>query len=461
MISRFALVQSTLQAVWRAQPRLIGRDRAERVALPLVLLLIAISAALWSGLVRDIGFAADGAHYFVTMVDGFGFKLSNWSRLHANYAMQWPVALAMWLGVNDLSTLRWLFDFGLHQYFVVSLAACLLALRGLDKTPLIFPLISFVLVVMPQGYNLFGEACFLAVVVWPLLFMLMRPRLDRLDYAVLFALLLMFWRSYETAPGAAVVLAYFAGLRLRVAPANEQWVWLGTIGALLAIAVFMTCWIIFPGSADNRGWFTIGIPAALLNACLIGAVVALALLVAGIQLEQQSLLIAAFAVAVLTLVMPVLGIYTGAFVSFAGRTLTLTLLPLLLIAAWFVAGMSRIRRREVVLLSALGAILAFGFAGSWGGWYQYKARVEVALARYSGYVPLEATGLLPDRYSWKWTMPTLSVLWSKDCVSTIILSRAEDWHPYDPLKHLPLVHHRAFRKDLFPAAAQAKSCPPP
>jgi hypothetical protein len=454
-----AWAQAGFRFAWNAQPRVVGWSHAVSVAWPLSLLLLAISVALWAGLARDIGFAADGAHYFVTMVDGFGFKLSNWSRLHSNYAMQWPVALAMRFGITDLGTLKWLFDFGMHQYFVLSVAACVFALRGLDKSLLIFPLMSFILVVMPQGYNLFGEACFLAVVVWPLLFLLLRPALARIDYAAVFVLLLMFWRSYETAPAAAVVMAYVAVLRWRAAPAGERWFWQGVIGLLLGIAAFQAWWIVFPGSSDNRGWFTIGLFATLLNACLIASVLAIAFLIAGFALKQQTLVIAAFAIAVLTLMMPLLGIYTGAFVSFAARSLTLSLLPLLLIAAWLTAGTSWLGRREIALLSALGAVLAFGFAGSWGGWYHYKARVETALARHSGYVPLASTGLLPDRYSWKWTMPTLSVLWSDKCVGTVILARPEDWHPYDPRQRLPLKQHRLFRTDLLTGAAGAKSCP--
>jgi hypothetical protein len=458
MAALTAFAKAVLRMLWGAEPRYAGPVRAEPLMWPMWLLLAAISVALWAGLVRDIGYAADGAHYFITMLDGFGMKLSNWSRLHSNYAMQWPVALAMKFGVTDLKTLKWLFDFGMHQYFVLSLAACLFALRGLDKSLMIFPLVSFILVVMPQGYNLFGEACFLAVIVWPVLFMLLRPTFERIDYVALLAFILMFWRSYETAAATAAVLAYFAFVRGRPAPSRERLFWHGVVALLIAIAAFQAYWILFPGSSDNRGWFTIGLFATLVNACLIASLLASAALIAGIALKQQTVIIAAFAVAVLTLVMPLVGIYTGAFVSFAARSLTLSLLPFLLIAAWFAAGRTWLGRREIVLLSALSAVLAFGFAGSWGGWYLYKARVETALARHSGFVPLNDTGLLPDRYSWKWTMPMLSVLWSGKCVSTVILARPEDYRPYDPRSRLPLLAHKHYRTDLLPGTPAAKPC---
>jgi hypothetical protein len=110
--------------------------------------------------------------------------------------------LAVKAGVASMPALGTAFHVGLYLPFLLSFVICWYASRPLDDdTLLLFPLASYLLVTLPAASILAGSSHIVAAVAWPILFLLLRPRLTPVDGLLLILLLVVASRSYETAVG--------------------------------------------------------------------------------------------------------------------------------------------------------------------------------------------------------------------------------------------------------------------
>ena len=65
-------------------------------------------------------FSADGAYYFQSLLERRGFTDFAWARNHSVFVVQWPIVLAMRIGVSDWAVLEALFAAGLISTFPIS-----------------------------------------------------------------------------------------------------------------------------------------------------------------------------------------------------------------------------------------------------------------------------------------------------------------------------------------------------
>jgi hypothetical protein len=421
---------------------------------------VVLSAVLWYGLVNDLAFSADGAYYFSKVLDLRDFYSNAWSREHSNLMSQWPLVVAVRLGITDLSLLTPINGVSLYLPFVASFGLCMFALRGLDKTPLLFPLASMLLVTFPAAFILVGESHFMALATWPILLLILRPTLGHMDAAVLVGSLLILCRTYETAFASGGLFIALGVLRLRYGPPGNRRALIAAMAAALVVVGVGSYWTAFPANSVNRNSFLHSLVLPLRHPLFLCSLAALSLLTWAVARRASWAYVASFAIAALAVVLPLGGIAATANVSFACRTLTLTLLPALLLAASFlyVRGF-RLERGALLATMTVMTLLGVANAVSWQGWIEFREEFRGTLRGLSGYVAVEDTALFRSGYRWNWTSPLLSILWSDGCVRTIVLSPARvRWEPFDPRTTLPMQRYVRFAMPLASTAPAAPTC---
>ena len=72
-------------------------------------------------------------------------------------------------------------------------------------------------------------------------------------------------------------------------------------------------------------------------------------------------------------------------------------------------------------------------------WNGFRHEIKEITKKNTGFIPVEKTVLIDNRYGWSWTYPQLSVVWSQSCVRSILMNNPDvTWEPYDPRKTLIL-----------------------
>ena len=316
----------------------VNREHRVRTDMVMAFCFVVVSGTIGYGLGNDLGFAGDGAYYFSTILDRSRlFATFAWSRFHANVAAQWPLVLAVRLGITDPGLLRFVFAVGLYFPFALSFLLCAYALRGQDRAALLFPFASILIVSLPAAFILTGESQSMVLACWPILLFLVRPRLSSSDAAILVALLLFLSRTYETAVLAGILFATIGAMRLRSAPMQRRLPFVAAIAAAVLTIAISTYWAVFPAEIANRSGFTSALLRPLFHPAFVCAVIAFMVFALGVRTDARWLLIASIGIGMVSIALPFLGFAASANISFDCRTLTLTVLPILLVAAaWFV-----------------------------------------------------------------------------------------------------------------------------
>ena len=313
----------------------------------------------------------------------------------------------------------------------------------------------------PAASILVGSSHVIAVVVWPILFLLLRSRLTLLDGILLIVLLALTCRSYETAVTSL-------GIFLCLLAARCGWLPKTPSILLVAIAVVLTGLAInvysavLPGSVLNRTRFVGGMFRSVRHHYML-IYTAGSMLLLGASLCARRLRILAFAallIAAASIALPISDRVADAAASFKMRTLTLTLLPVLLIGAMaFHFWRPRISPRGWILAGTTFGLLAIGYAASWTEWREFRRSFVSVLETHSGYVALDDTPIAHNRQRWPWTTPLLSVLWSGSCVRTVLLNRpGVEFEPFDPYGQLPLQGYVAYAPPFAAANPNGARC---
>ncbi len=392
-------------------------------------------------------YSADGAGYFQWLLERGGFTDFAWARNHSVYVVQWPLVLALRAGVTDWTVLETLFALGLLLPFAVGFALCVAARRGLSQWPLLFPIASLLAITIPADYLLVGEHHVLVAVAWPLLFLALRPaRLTGWEMGMAALLALIMTRTYESAVVVAPVLAGACLLRTR--QASEQRTALRLLAGLCLVGAAMAAVsILVPRDPGNRSAFLQSLLApARRSQVLFGAVFLVPFLLALWRPSgrRSSLTISVAAIVVLLMV-GLSGVAPGwpgastpvwAGDSFASRTLSMTLLPPLLV----VAGAFLLHERRVVFTRASFAafvvfttvVVAVSLHEN-RQWVDFREAFKATLASRTGVVPIESTPLANHPAGWPWNNAILSYLWSDGPVRAVVLNRPDiGWEPFDP-----------------------------
>jgi hypothetical protein len=122
--------------------------------------------------------------------------------------------------------------------------------------------------------------------------------------------------------------------------------------------------------------------------------------------------------------------------SFASRTLSMTLLPPLLLAVgallWNDARI-RVTTAPFAAFAVYTVLVAAISLHENRQWLEFRSRFKTVLTTRSGLVPIESTPLANHPAGWPWNNAILSYLWSGEVVGAVVLNPVETtWEPFDP-----------------------------
>jgi hypothetical protein len=409
-----------------------------------IVLFFIISYALLNSFRIDKHLSADGINYFRMVLDTADFTAIAWSREFANYLTQSGLVLAAKSGLNDIPTLISIFAAGIYLPYVLSFGFCLWALRGDNKTLLIFPLSSMVAVNLSSDYILAGEHHVMVLLSWPILFFLLRRQpFTWADGFWASVLLILFCRTYETATIPALIYAVGFSFRYRLSDGKQE-KFINGFCLALSIAVLMIGLENAINARDpaNRSSFVDGVGAALENREAIVAATFILLFTSGLLWRSSWLAwLATIPVLIYTYVVFSADHGVSAYVSFSSRTLSLTLLPLLLtitIASWYY-GIDVNNRYNLGIFAAFILIMVIGNVRFSSDWSTFRQDAIDLLKDKQGFIPIEHTHLRDNPYRWSWNNSQLSLVWSRECARAILLNpQGISWEPFNPRQTLVL-----------------------
>jgi len=394
--------------------------------------------------------AADGVSYFVYILEFKTFSIPIKYRFFADVITQAPLVLAVQMGVKSLGMLVPIFALGILLPYFLSFALCLVALRGQSLVLLLFPLLSVTLVLFPSDYLLFGEHQVMALFAWPLLFFALRPQAPTLrEGALLFALVFGFAHTYETSLIPSLLLAaLFAGRFLRAAPGSKgRWILLSAALLCIYSVVMATLSVLNTNLPHHRTGFIESLAVPYRNPIMIVSLLFAMAWFAWAWTKKGYLLRLSIGFLALIGLLALTGATDpSCFLSLSSRTLTATLLPLLLWAATIVSSERITLNGQGLATISCFILLASGITiHNSGAWGEYREQVKATLQQGTGFIPLEDT---PFRYSdidEDWNYPLLSVVWSSPCVRTII-EKGKDavFNPFDIRRQLFLADYVQF-----------------
>ena len=413
--------------------------------------------------------AADGSHYLRQILDERSVTRIAWSRQYANDITQWPVVLAISLGLRDVHLLSYVFGLGLVSLYPLTFLVCVVAVRGERPVLLIFPLISIAGVNLPASGILCGESHAMALLAWPILFLaIRRAQLTPLEVGLLWFLLVLFTRVYEASLFPSLLFAGIFLIRLRqsekVSPAVRQrslWTWsVALLMSLVAIAI-AAYFIVNPVNPANRSSFAEGMFKMIGNPqALVALAVAIGLSLGFVTRRLVWCWISIAPIGFLFVLMVTGRGPIWLSDSFQARGLSLFLLPLLLVLALIVSRVENMVPR--VLPMVLCAYLFFAASyeiASLPRWAAYLNDFRQELASNEGLVPLASTDIGSGWGQWAWTNPTISVLLQSPCVRTIVQNDPSvTWQPFDPSQRLVLQDYVAYGPALHPIDPMARLC---
>lgn len=403
-----------------------------------------ISVALLAAFAVDKHLSADGVHYFVEVLDGESFYRNDWTRRFAEYATQWPLVLAVRAGLTDVPALSAIYAVGIYLPFLLSFALSVYAVRGENPALLSLPLLSMASVNLPAHSVLSGEHHVMVLLASPILLLILRrERPTSWDGAFLALALVIFSRTYPTAVAPALLFAFLLAIRLHRDRDDPQARVFRILALVLSVAAaaFAMYSILNPRSPTNQLNFRRSIPMIFEHPeTLLPAVFSVLFLLGLVSRRRIWPILAATCLALYVPYVTLAQHGMTAHESFAARTLSITLLPSLLLLAVAVRSRapSLVGWRRVLLAAMLLVAVVWNVRQS-SDWARYRGEMIRVLRTERGFVPMAATALDEDPRRWGWTNPELSVVWSYPVVRAIVENAPNQfWEPYDPRRVLIL-----------------------
>jgi len=403
----------------------------------------------------------DGINYFYQVLDKQGFANIAWSRRYAEYINLWPLVLAVKAGITSIPFLSGIFATGIFIPYVVFFLICYWSRRGECKSHLIFPLISLYYFNAIADYDLICESHVMVLVSWPILMLLTREQsLTWFDGFILWIMLVIYWRLYETALIPAGIFLVFAGYSFfQTTNYKEKIIYVGTI-LLTIVTIAIAAWFIFhPRSPGNRGNFLDSVPLFRRNnEAIVTVLFSLSFWFAWLSTERFQLIRKLFFIGALIPIAYYIYIRTftdytlTAYISFSSRTFTAFWLPVLLIASLIVARMKPKLNRLGLGVLSLFILVMMGFnAYDTTYWRNAADEYKRILSENTGFVRWEATELGKDPYKdyvWDWNNSLLSIVWSDSCVKSIILNPEGSYQPVKILEELPMKNYIKYSEEF-------------
>jgi hypothetical protein len=442
----------------------------------------------------------DGAHEFIRTLEAQGFMYLMWSRHFAFYIFEFPLVLAIKLGVTNFTGLRIAFGLGCFLPWPIALACCYwispkkfwLAIAACAAGYLNAAF-------MPVGEHILTHAFF-----WPSLFVILFAQPLKPGAAmILLASAVGMLFSYESQMFLCAPLALLALWRAgREKKEKHLWAWTVFLAAaaLFIAGISVGLWgVLMPELQANYGGFKAGAFGIFkhLGWTFSWTLGWSALVVAALfsetfwqMLSRKPGVYLLFALLLVWGTWPLLAPnHWDNGVQYDNRVLDLlvplALLPVALILRFRPQWLElRHSRLELLVAAALFAQSLWQISATMH-WYQDVTWAREILASHYGVVPLRSTALVADgmdghelyphaiggRFDWAW--PCLSLALSpRPQVNSLICSevfldpniRAHFWEPFDPLnpKTLPDLRHfgvdyRGYISALTPPPVPVKS----
>ncbi len=398
--------------------------------------------------------SGDGTLYFTSILDTGNFTYFAWSRKFANLLTEWPVVLAVKLQVKTIPSLINLYGIGIYSPYVLSFLICIYAVRKEHSSLLTFPLLSILGINLSGDYLLFGEHHVMVLLSWPILLLLLRREsLDWLDGLLLWTLLLLFSRTYESAIIPATIFSLILLAKTYAARKHRKLLSVYSISLALSLSTILIglYFIVNPRDPANKLSFISGIINGLLGngGALVTASFA-CLSTMGLILGKKAIALASLIPLIIYIFFALLnGHGHTAYESFTSRTLTSSLLPFLLVCAichrGYNANPSGNSAKILIVIVVSMALVNLHFARDW---INLRKQVIDILTANHGYISLEKTSVKDSPYRWYWNNPGLGIIWSYPCVKSILLNTPDTkWEPFNPRKKLILKEYIGY--DIF------------
>lgn len=430
--------------------------------------LAVIMATLLALILGHKHLAADGAHYLRQVLDNRAIQHIGWSRAYANDITQWPVVLAIHAGVRNISLLSHLYGLSLIYIYPLTFLICAFAVRGERPLLLIFPLLSIAGINLPASAVLFGESQVMPLLAWPILFLaIRRTPLKIVEIALLWSLLLLFTRVYETSLPISLLFSLIFIVRLlragKLEPA-DRWrsriTWLIALGLSSMAILIAGYFIIFPRDAANRGAFINSFSGMIANPKGLLLLSVSSFLSLGLLSARRIYgALALVAIGLFCIVWMKGNDHSSLLDSFGARGLTL-MLPLVMFWALLIAWRSPPAKNWVSLILFLYiSVASLGEIATLASWQGYLNDFRTVLSRHQGMISFKDSRLEGGYGVWNWTMPTMSLLLQGQCVRTIILNEPSvSWQPFDPLQELMLKKYVRYGPQLQTIDSSAPRC---
>jgi hypothetical protein len=413
----------------------------------------------------DKHLSGDGTIVFFEVLEHRKFALLVWSRHFAEILIQWPLVIAVVSGITDIEFLVKVFGFGILSTYLVSFALTYKVVSRERRDLLLFPLASYLLLNMLADYHLAIEHHVLTLMTWPIVMLIIKERpLTWKEGIVLWILLAIYIRLYQTAPAAAAVMLLLSCYRIVLyKERTDRIISIVVVFLVLVVILVSVYFIVNPRDITNRGnfldsLFTLKRNWEFLAVSGFSIVFFLGWLIDG---KYKTVKLVLLSLSLLPIMAYVFGRITSdyamtAYLSFSSRTLSGFVLPILVLSAFIVQRYSRlVTSYGRVVFTVVFVLMITVNSIDTMKWIAFKNEVQRLLENKTGYLPLENTKLLSDPYKdvkWSHNNTLLGLVWSYPCVNVILLNEDEGPQgPVNPRERLVLKKYLAFDKQFLQA----------
>ncbi len=425
-----------------------------------VALLLSSYFTLAAGLavLSSRGLVADGAFYFIALLESGSPTTFEHGRLAAHALTQWPVVLAVHLGVTKFIGLRVLHSAGLYYLGPLHLLLCWWLLPAGKKEAFFWPLLSLFAGSINAWLTAMTEAHVMTWLFWPLvLFMAYGDDRRRGHLVVVGLLALASVSAYETMALQGLLLAGLAFARVSKSGGTARTAWTALAAWFLVGVAVAVYFAVNPRSVENRGGFVAGLVRfagtgpddlnypVLLSLGTLAAIVVI-LLVGPLPARVfQTLMATMMVVGIMVAMSPVFAPASVRAVQQFQARAWVGLLPVAL--ALLMLWMDRRKTDPAAFGMAVAVVVVLGLTQiTWqtlatAQWHGYTRVFKEELARQPGFIPFETTGLVRERIgiqtlnslTWNYTNAYMSIaLAPAGRVAAIIGVPRGHWQPFDP-----------------------------
>jgi len=421
-------------------------------------------------------YSADGAYFFLRILETGNFLIFNSNRLAAEYVTQFlPVASIKIFHTKNYNILSYLYGVNLQLPRIIGLLICYSIAKNTSKNLMVFPFLSLFGLSMNASFTAIHHSHVISSVFWPILFYAtLKDDYSQKDIFIFLSLVLIFMRSFESALFLGAILSSISIVKGLHETSKYRIFWFVMTALFIGSIIIAVVAIIHPFDPGNRTNFIISIFALYKHYPAVMSLMFISVISAFFFMPEFSIKYSSPITISLISIMLVVSI--GPFVNpnfidlqlhYTARILTTYVLPLLAVIYLMITSkritVSHETWKHVWILIA---VLIFGQI-SWqiiatSQWNGYRSVFKKELSEKRGFISLEDSLIgrnavgnqLLKPMTWPWTTPTLSIIWAeKGNVSSIISNSSfyNGWQPFNPLlvESLPKIEQFGFSFNTF------------